>query len=78
MDKKLLIKIVILISFFLLLPGKSEAGIKKIAVIDFDDTVASTQNQNKNPLFLLMAMRGQTPPKLKLKRVKLEGWWLIY
>lgn len=38
----------------------ANAGIKKVAVIDFDDSTATDQQNMKNPVYILMALRGRT------------------
>uniref|UniRef100_A0A7C4EJH8 Curli production assembly/transport component CsgG n=1 Tax=Thermodesulfovibrio aggregans TaxID=86166 RepID=A0A7C4EJH8_9BACT len=37
----------------------AEAGVKKIAVLDFDDASITAQLQAKNPIYILMALKGQ-------------------
>lgn len=63
MKKPIIVKIVLLIIsvgcvMFLQSPNVF-AGIKKIAVLDFDDASVAMQNQTKNPLYMLMALKGQ-------------------
>lgn len=41
----------------------ANAGVKKIAVLDFEDASVTMQNQAKNPLYVIMALKGQPLPQ---------------
>lgn len=59
-------KIMILFLFSVLIVFQgyvADAGAKKIAVLDFEDAAVSAQNQAKNPLYVIMALKGQPLPQ---------------
>lgn len=45
------------------------AGIKKIAILDFDDSTAISQYKMRNPVYMYMAMQGQPIPQEEKGRV---------
>ncbi len=66
MKKSMILKLVLMIIFCGYVTFQSPhafAGIKKIAVLDFEDASATMQNQAKNPLYVIMALKGQPLPQ---------------
>lgn len=57
--KKTILFFVIFLSFIFLSFSATEGGVKKIAILDFDDTTVTAQLNAKNPVYILMALRGQ-------------------
>lgn len=53
----------IAIAFLMFFVQKAEAGVKKIAALDFEDAAVTAQNQAKNPLYVIMALKGQPLPQ---------------
>ncbi len=55
----------LMVTFFLIFSflQRAEAGVKRIAVLDFEDAAVTAQNQAKNPLYVIMALKGQPLPQ---------------